>query len=286
MQIQATDGFIQSVKPLFKKRAIYRILWFICVGIFIISSQSWFFFPALILTLVVAVRLTNAEMTIAERVWQRFESRLDSAHKPPIDNLLIEPLEGVMGSIGDSRQLSVLARGKYGQYDVRLLEQTVIFQPEPKGSSYSRNYRVLELTTRQNFYHVFIDSKKNSLNLISTAMSVLSFSVKGNKRLTVEGDVNNFFNIYVPRDDKSKSLVTLTPEKLLALRDYGDRFDVEFTGNKIYLITNAKIKNLNDILIYQQSVLDLINSVGVDVTRKRKDAINTLDVITPKFLIA
>ena len=85
----------------------------------------------------------------------------------------------------------------------------------------------------------------------------------------------------MPTDARYESLVTLSPEKLLALRDYGTAFDVEFVGNKVYVITDHKIKNVRDVLVYQEGVLKLLENIGVDIIRKRDDVKDNLSVHTP-----
>lgn len=284
MTASSDDTFIQAVRPLFRLRNIYRALWILSIIILIASSDSWFFFVAIVMAIVVSSKYADAELRLSKKVWERFAAQLDSVETNSQILMRPKPLSGVIGSIGGMRLLSVIYQGNYGGYDIRLLNQTVVYNPGSRNGSYSRGYRILEITTAQDFYHVFIDSKQNDRKVLSRAMTILSLSVRGNARLQTEGDVNRYFDIYIPRDDRYKSLVTLTPEKLLALREYGKQFDVEFVDNKIYVITNDKIRNLQDILGYQKSVLELVNNIGVDVLRKRTDIDDTLQVQTPKVL--
>jgi hypothetical protein len=59
--------------------------------------------------------------------------------------------------------------------------------------------------------------------------------------------------------------MTISPEKLLAIRDHGYNFDIEFVGSSIYIISNNKIRNLKSILMYQDSVLDTVYALGVNL---------------------
>ena len=193
-------------------------------------------------------------------------------------------LAGVMGSIGDAQSLFVIAAGTLENYEVRLLKQSVYYNPQSKNGHYSREFRILEIKTTEDFYHVFMVSRQASRNILSTAMTVLAKSVKHNKKLVVEGDVNKYFNIYIPEAAESESLITLSLENLLAIRDYGHNFDIEFIGKSIYIISNNKMRNLKSILIYQDSALEVIRSLGVNLVRNRPDTDDLISVINPDVM--
>lgn len=280
MQPNPSDPFVQAIRPLFRRRTVYRLLLSLGMVMAIFGYKSLFIIFGILITILALSQLIRVGLAIERNVWKRFSDQLDSI-MPVLGIGSPEPLGGVIGSMGDTRTVFEHVAGTYGTYGVRLVTQTVEYKPESENGRYSRSYRVLELTTRQDFYHVFIDSKGNHQSLFSSAMNILSRSVRGNPRLRVEGDVHKFFDIYVPKGDDYKSLVTLTPEKLLALRDYGTKFDVEFVDNKIYLISRNKIKNVQDVLAYQKSALSVLANIGVDIQRRRQDTDGKLTVKTP-----
>jgi hypothetical protein len=285
MRSDTSNSFVESVKPLFRQRRLYRILSGISLFFIVISYHTWFFFLTTAVSIFPIVQLLRIEMSLETKVWERFKSKLDNIEDSTQVYMRAAPLEGVVGSLGDSSSNIVHAVGRYGQYDVRLLTHSVNFNTNSKNGGFSRDYRVLEITTSQDFYHVYIDSNLNNRKMSSSAMNIVSISIRENQKLTVEGDIEKFFTIYVPGSDRFKSLVTLTPEKLLALRDYGTKFDIEFCANKIYLISENKIKSPQDILQYQESIFDVLDTIGIDVIRKRPDIENTLIVKTPPVLV-
>jgi hypothetical protein len=281
---QTADDFIQTVKPLFRQRRKYRIITYsLCAALLIAYAANVIIFLVMLpLVFYYFNTLSRYEYALEKAVWGRFQDGLapSAIHSTP-GMLRSKQLYGVMGNLGYSHSYSLLAEGTYANRPVRLLAVNVTFHEPSSRSGYTRRYRVLEITTRQQFYQVFIDAKRNHQNWFATAMSVLSRSINKNQRLAVEGDVHKYFDIYVPKHDKSHSLVTLSPEKLLALRNYGTQFDVEFSGNKIYLISNDKIRNINDVLVYQESILKVLENIGTDVARTRSDNTNYLVVQTP-----
>lgn len=286
MQPPTATEFVESVGPLFKKRSVYRTLIALAVVSVVVSYGTWFMIPAIIFLLVIVPVLVRYEVALETRVWQMFAEQLDVVHTS--NGRRAEPLKGVVGELSNGRLPSLLAAGLYHGYSVRLLEQTVYYRPTSRSSAPSYMYRILEITTNQQYYPVFLDSKSNNARIaphvLSTAMNVLALSVGRNRQLTVEGDANKFFRIYVPANARYESLVTLSPEKLLALRNYGKAFDVEFTDNKIYLITDSKIRSVKEVMLYQEAVFELLKNIGVDITRKRNDVASRLSVYIPNVL--
>ena len=279
-----SDSFLHATEPLFKQRRLWDWLFVVGVILIVVTAQTPLIFVTPLLFIVALIKGVRIHTTLEEKVWQQFAARLDSSQVDPEALRYTLPLSGAIGSIGERRMLRVLAQGVYQGYPIRVLQQGVLYKPQSMNGSYSRGYRILEIVTNQTFYHVFIDAKGNHARIWPNAMHVLSRSVRHNKTLSVEGDVNKFFDIYVPNNDQYKSLITLSPEKLLALRDFGVPFDVEFVDNKIYVICDSKIKSAKDIMVYQQRVLELVAHIGVDVIRRRTDIDGSLTTRTPVVL--
>lgn len=281
-----TDELLQKLKPLFRSRRQYGL--FLVINAFALllfaSYDSWFALPLIPSFVIIFFKYVLIESSLEENIWSAFQRYLIPA--PGKKSFIsYDKLRGVLGNLGDFQKYYVLAEGLYGNYYIRSLNCTVWFNTQSHYGSFERRYRVLEISTTQNFYHVFMDSKRNNQSQISTAMNVLSRSIRENTVLNVEGDVHKYFKIYTTNEG-SEGLITLTPNTLIALRDYGSNFDVEFVENTVYLITRNKIKNIKDVLIYQRSVLDLLNTLGADLVRSRSDAkySGKLSVKTPSIL--
>jgi hypothetical protein len=282
MKTENEQAFINSVRPLFWQRRLYRFVTIVGVIMFMASrtAEAWLWLLLSVpLTLIALVWSIVIEMRLEKRVWQRFAEGLTDVQSTTGQQF--DSPAGVIGSIGDERWPQLLVNGHYGSYEVRLWQQTSIFNPDSSKHRTSLNYRILEIATKQDFYHVFIDSKSNSRGVFTNAMVALSRSVRDNQKLTVEGDVNKYFDIYVPSGDDYRSLVTLTPEKLLALRDYGKDFDVEFVNNKIYVISRSNIRNVTDVLTYQTEAFELLGAIGTNLVRTRTDIDSTIKVKQP-----
>jgi hypothetical protein len=152
-------------------------------------------------------------------------------------------------------------------------------------SRFARQLDSIDPQSNDNLAGPLQDSKSNSHFGFSTAMNVLSLSVRGNQKLDVGGDAGKYFTIYVPPDDRYRSLLTLTPQKIMALRGFGTGFDVEFVGNKIFIITRDTIRNIKDALLYQDDVLGMLDNIGIDLRKVHNDALGEdLQVIRPHVL--
>lgn len=222
MKNDAAKSFVSAVKPIFRKRTIYRTLACLIVVACIIGYKDPFtYYLAALAFIAVVAKLVNVELNLADAVWKRFAEQLETTSYEPMAAVKSFPPASALSKVGDARDLRLLAKGVYRNYPIRLLEEEAMFDFDSKDGSYTCRFRILEITTKQNFYHVYVDSKKNNFMFPSTSMHTLSRCLRTNETLDVEGDVNKYFKIFVPEKDNFKSLVTLTPEKLLALRDYG-----------------------------------------------------------------
>jgi hypothetical protein len=193
--------------------------------------------------------------------------------------------DSVMSHIGDYRYYNVIGKGVQSGYPVRLMSMYVTFDTASwTGLTSTKKYLILEITTQQNFWHVFLDSKSNNGTFTPSAMRLLSLLLKQNQKITVEGDVEKYFDIYAAEGKKSENLITLTPDKLIALRDYGKNFDVEFVGNSIYLITGKTISNTEDLLRYGNNMIKLLGSIGQNLVRNQNTPSKVLTISRPTVL--
>ena len=201
MQKIDSDGYIAQLSPLFKRRRRIRPSIILLLSILLVCApqQSSPIFVIIGLAsfvgvVLLAIKLLLINISLKENVWVLFKSKMTDVVNAS-DSTETPALAGVMGSLGDAQSLKVIAEGTLHNYEVRLMEQIVYYKPQSKNGRYSREFRILEIKTSEGFYHVFMDSRHNSKNIFSTAMTILAQSVKHTKKLTVEGDVNTYFNI-------------------------------------------------------------------------------------------
>lgn len=76
------------------------------------------------------------------------------------------------------------------------------------------------------FPHLFLDSKQNGA----------SYAYDTSQRLSLEGDFQDYFNLYVPEGEQIDSLTILTPDVMQTLVRGGRPYDIELVGNSVTLV--------------------------------------------------
>jgi hypothetical protein len=271
-------AFIESARPLFRRRralelaaaggfAVVIISYFIVRwGSDGVSAVSLVFLVAgFVALIVIEIKLLQATSHIERRMWELFTQAyaILNANVSPVGEL--SPA-GVIGKAGNVRAFTPVFTGTVGAYSVTAFMAEITYG-QARRSQIKKLYRVLEVTTQQTFTNIYLDGRKNNNRLWRDAMTYLRECVSGNQKLKVEGDVNRFFDIYIAHDKPYENLVTLTPDKLLALRNYGSDFDIEFVDNKIYIMSDYRLKSPEHILEYQASIFELLAGIGAELTR-------------------
>jgi len=84
--------------------------------------------------------------------------------------------------------------------------------------------------------HFVLDSKKNNRSVVSNLM----YHKLPSKKLELEGDFNDYFNLYYDDDQQIQTLQILAPNLMAYLIDGASLVDVEVLNNQIAILhTNA-----------------------------------------------
>lgn len=120
-------------------------------------------------------------------------------------------------------------------------------------SSHTRAFGVIEVKLPRKLPHILLDSRKNN----RFGMSHLSlFST--NQKLQLEGNFNNYFDLYVPKGYERDALYFLTPELMALLIDHGAEFDVEIVDNHLFVYASKEFD-----LQYEQTVRSIFQLITV-----------------------
>lgn len=85
--------------------------------------------------------------------------------------------------------------------------------------------------------HMLLDAKKN--NFLGR-LSNLPVSLKTDQTMTLEGNFNDHFTLYVPTGYERDALYVFTPDVMASLIDHGDRFDIEVVDDNLFLYNSGK----------------------------------------------
>lgn len=111
----------------------------------------------------------------------------------------------------------------------------------------TRNNRDLGLRFKHGFIriqisrklpHIILDSKSNNF----LGMSKLPAGIKRAQTLSLEGDFDKYFELYVPEGYERDALYIFTPDVMQVLVDDLKGFDIEILENQVYLYTSRQFK--------------------------------------------
>lgn len=91
-----------------------------------------------------------------------------------------------------------------------------------------------------------LDKKLPNVFFDATSNNTLGFSnfseLRNNQQLSMEGDFDKYFKVYVPSDYQTDTLYWLTPELMQLLKEHMSNFDIEIVDNYLYAYHSAKFK--------------------------------------------
>ncbi len=103
-----------------------------------------------------------------------------------------------------------------------------------KNSENSYPFTVFRFSLSKSLPHLVLDSRKND-GIISGIPRFFS----DDQRIELEGDFNNYFDLFAPRDYEIEALDILSPDFMQMLMDFHTDFDVEINKTEVYLISKG-----------------------------------------------
>jgi len=86
--------------------------------------------------------------------------------------------------------------------------------------------------------NIVLDSNKNNFKLLGLNMSNLPVNFKNNQKLSLEGDFNNYFTLYVPEGYERDAIYVFTPDLMTLFIDQTNIFDAEIIDDKLFIYSN------------------------------------------------
>lgn len=126
-------------------------------------------------------------------------------------------------------------------------------------------YAKVPLTRR--LPQMVLDAKSNNIFEFTN----LPDSFRG-QEMMLEGDFNNYFTLYAPKQYDVDARYVFTPDVMAALIDYGSKYDIEVVDDQLYLYSKTAIV-LDDATTLQQlmQVVNVIGSELIDQSRNYSD---------------
>jgi len=157
--------------------------------------------------------------------------------------------------------------GNLNGYPVMFLLEYGASAVQTRGDDYVklRKRSIIKVKLPKVFPQVVLDSYNNEPGYISSFPT----TIKSDQKVALEGDFNNFFNLYAPHDLQINVLTLLAPNFMQILMNNASTFDVEFFGDEMILATWSPIYDptvmkialdaLNEQLMYLDRLLNSWN---------------------------
>lgn len=143
---------------------------------------------------------------------------------------------GFMFNVGYSRVFSEVLSGEWGEGG-KLHFETARYKYSTGSGENRHTYHVryLRVDLKRNLPHMVLDANKNNLRLFGkTVFSNLPAQFDRSQKLSLEGNFDQYFTLYAPRQYERDALYIFTPDLMALLIDGAADCDVEVVDNYIY----------------------------------------------------
>ncbi|HZM63943.1 MAG TPA: hypothetical protein VFB59_02310 [Candidatus Saccharimonadales bacterium] len=222
---------------------------------FLVYSLLFAGLPILALVLVIIVLFKNVARTIRVRRLAQangfsFSFTSSTASRP-----------GLVFGIGSDPRYTTVVGGTHNglPFEFGNFQCTV-------GSGRNRRQRgfgIIEVHLTRKLPHILLDGRKNN----AWGFGNLAY-FKDDQQLTLEGNFNEYFELYVPNGYERDALYFITPELMALLIDFGANFDIEIIDDRLYIYKQHLFE-----LQKQQTIEDifrLIDVLGAEVQENTK----------------
>lgn len=163
---------------------------------------------------------------------------------------------GVIFDIGNERRLEdVLIFIGDGEFEVGNYTYVI---PRSKSNSIYR-YGVIRIKLPRHVAHMLLDGKSNNTNIFGASLSNLPVAMKSDQTLRLEGDFNDHFTLYAPKEYERDALYVFTPDLMALLIDTVAQYDAEVIDDQLFIY--GKKFDLLDAATWEK-IFAIISTVG------------------------
>lgn len=108
--------------------------------------------------------------------------------------------------------------------------------------------------------HMVLDAKKNN---IFGKFSNLTDTFDQSQTLSLEGDFNEHFTLYAPKQYERDALYVFTPDVMARLIDNGSAYDMEVIDDELFIYKSGKINLASETEL--RSLLAIVDAIGTDL---------------------
>ena len=152
------------------------------------------------------------------------------------------------------------------RYDIRSSSTDSEGHRTSSTRTYRQGYVLINLYRK--LPHIILDSKKNGIGSIGNSL----LFVNQNQRLELEGDFNNYFDLYVPNGYERDALYIFTPDVMAVFVDETCNFDAEIIDDKLFIYSRGPFNLIEQsVLETLFKLIDLISNKTLDQSQNYAD---------------
>jgi hypothetical protein len=139
------------------------------------------------------------------------------------------------------------------------------------------NFNGLDLRLPIEMPHIYLDSLRSGGRDVAAVFDA-------SQRISLEGDFDTYFNVFVPRQYEAVALSILTPDVMETLQKYASDYDVEIYGDHLRVISNHKVLKSADA---QASMLEVADKIIKEIEDRQASwtELNTMQSIDQDLLV-
>lgn len=228
-------------RPMIAKRGWLMII--LCVALSIgfirawalaVSADQWIFIFLVNFSLpaVVGLGIWWISVVVSEKAMERrirFENFAHDNNLTYLHKEVSPEYQGVIFSSGSQRRL--YDRFCSDDFEIGNYKYTV----QHGKSSTTYKYGYIRIKLERNVAHMLLDGKSNNMNILGASISNLPITMNKDQTLSLEGDFNEHFTLYAPKEYERDALYIFTPDLMALLIDHVAQFDVEVIDDQLFV---------------------------------------------------
>lgn len=119
-------------------------------------------------------------------------------------------------------------------------------------NSHTDHFGVTMIKLNKKFPHIILDNKQDS--------SIGLFTFDKSQRLELEGDFNNYFNVYGPKEYEIEVLQILNPSVMQSLLTINEPMDIEIIGEHLYIYNSGALRRKQTFQAFFTAINQLTSS--------------------------
>lgn len=200
------------------------------------------FFPLALLPLLIPIiTYWRVHIKMKHLFFTQLAELLGMRYEPSSDRSTVS---GYFFTVGREGALINILVGTYEGVPIRLYEYQ--FTTGSGKHKQTHPFVVSEIDTRGNLPHIFM--KPDGFSMFGKPT--------GTKLLSLEGNFNEHFDVYVPEDSEIETLQILEPDVMIKFIDEFNSFGFECSGTKTYVFTPGSFADNRESLIKHIKLLE------------------------------